>query len=463
MTKNLADLMGARADEKFDLNARFLNEQMVGVLKTLGFDRRYVGAEGAYLIDESGSRTLDLLSGFGVFAVGRNHPRVIAALREVLEARLAGMVQMDVSLLAGLLAERLLATLPDSLDKVFFCNSGTEATEGAIKFARYATRREGLVYCERGYHGLSLGSLSLNGDDLFREGFGPLLPGTHRIPYDDLAALERVLEEQEIAAFFVEPVLGHGVHVPSDEYLPEAARLCRKHGALLVVDEIQTGLGRTGRMWAFEHWAVEPDMVLSAKALSGGFVPVGAIMLRKPVFDALFSNMVRAPVHGSTFSKNDLAMAAGLATLDVIEEEGLVANAEQVGERMLADLRGLVERYSFMHEVRGLGMMQAIEFAAPGGLRHRAAWKLLDAAQKGLFSQLVTVPLFKEHQILSQTASHDLAVVKFLPPLCIDEADRKRVVEAVDAVVADTEQVGGAIWELGKQLAGAALRTKAGR
>ena len=138
-------------------------------------------------------------------------------------------------------------------------------------------------------------------------------------------------------------------------------------------------------------------------------------------------------------------------------------NARKVGEGMLADLRGLVERYAFMHEVRGLGMMQAIEFAAPGGLRHRAAWKLLDAAQKGLFSQLVTVPLFKRHQILSQTASHDLAVVKFLPPLCIDEADRKRVVEAVDAVVADTEQVGGAIWELGKQLAGAALRTKAGR
>jgi len=463
MTKNLADLMSERADEKFDLNARFLNEQMVGVLKTLGFDRHYVGAEGAYLIDESGSRTLDLLSGFGVFAVGRNHPRVIAALREVLEARLAGMVQMDVSLLAGMLAERLLATLPDSLDKVFFCNSGTEAAEGAIKFARYATRREGLVYCERGYHGLSLGSLSLNGDEMFREGFGPLLPGTHRIPYDDLAALERVLEEQEIAAFFVEPVLGHGVHVPSDQYLPEAARLCRKHGALLVVDEIQTGLGRTGRMWAFEHWGVEPDMVLSAKALSGGFVPVGAIMLRKPVFDALFSNMVRAPVHGSTFSKNDLAMAAGLATLDVIEDEGLVANAEKVGEGMLADLRGLVERYSFMHEVRGLGMMQAIEFAPPGGLRHRAAWKLLDAAQKGLFSQLVTVPLFKQHQILSQTASHDLAVVKFLPPLCIDDADRKRVVEAVDTVVADTENVGGAIWDLGKHLAGAALRTRGGR
>ena len=244
MTEKLVDLLAGRGPDKFDLHKRFLNEQMVGVLKTLGFDRHYVGAEGAYLIDDRGERTLDLLSGFGVFAVGRNHPRVIAALQEVLAARLASMVQMDVSLLAGVLAERLLATLPDSLDKVFFCNSGTEAVEGAIKFARYATQREGLVYCERGFHGLSTGSLSLNGDDLFREGFGPLLPGTHRIPYDDLDALERVLSEQEIAAFFVEPVLGHGVHVPSSEYLPEAARLCRRHGALLVASAPPGGRGK---------------------------------------------------------------------------------------------------------------------------------------------------------------------------------------------------------------------------
>jgi ornithine--oxo-acid transaminase len=335
--------------------------------------------------------------------------------------------------------------------------------EAAIKFARYATGRPGIVHCDHAFHGLTLGALSLNGEDIFRDGFGPLLPNTHPIPFDDLEALERVLSRHEIAAFIVEPIQGHGVNVPGADYLREAARLCRDHGALFVADEIQTGMGRTGRFWAIEHWGVEPDMLLAAKALSGGFVPVGAVALSAEVFDAVFSSMVRAPIHGSTFSKNNLAMAAGIATLDVIERENLVENAAKLGESILDDLRALVDRYSFAEAVRGKGMMQAIEFGSPDGLKHRTAWKLLDKAQKGLFSQLVTVPLFKRHRILSQTAGHDLPVVKFLPPLVIGDADRQWIASALDAVIADTENVGGAIWDLGKNLASAALRTKAGR
>jgi len=463
MTHSILDLLQERAGQNFSLHEQYLNTQMVKVLKTIGFDRKYVRASGPYLFDDQGDRYLDLLSGYGVFAVGRNHPDVVRALREVLEAELPGLVQMDVSLLSGILAERFLATLPDSLEKVFFSNSGTEAVEAAIKFARYATGRAGIVHCDHAFHGLTLGSLSLNGEDIFREGFGPLLPDTHRIPFGDLEALERVLSSREIAAFVVEPIQGHGVNVPDDAYLPEAARLCRAHGALFVADEIQTGMGRTGKFWAVEHWGVEPDMLLAAKALSGGFVPVGAVALRRDTFDAVFSSMVRAPVHGSTFSKNNLAMAAGIATLDVIEGEGLVENAARIGEGILDDLRAMVGRYAFVKDVRGLGLMQAIEFAAPDRLKYRAAWKLLDAAQKGLFSQLVTVPLFNRHRILSQTAGHDLAVVKFLPPLVIDDADRKWIVGAVEEVVADTENVGGAIWDLGKNLASAALRSKSGR
>jgi ornithine--oxo-acid transaminase len=463
MATRIRELLKERAGEGLDLHDEHLNSQLVKVLRTLGFDRNYVRAEGAYLFDAEGRRYLDLLSGFGVFGVGRNHPKVVEALGDVLDARLPGMLQLGVSLLAGVLAERLLATLPDSIEKAFFCNSGAEAVEGAIKFSRYATGRPGLVYCEKAFHGLTTGALSLNGDEIFREGFGPLLPDTHRVPFDDLEALEAVLARGDIAAFFVEPIQGHGVNVPSVAYLPEAARLCRNHGALLVVDEIQTGLARTGRMWAFEHWQVEPDIVLAAKALSGGFAPVGAILMRRKIFDALFSNMVRAPVHGSTFSKNDLAMAAGIATLEVIEDEGLVGHAERLGEAILADLRGLAKRHACIAEVRGRGMMQAVEFAPPDSLKHRAAWKMLDAAQKGLFSQLVVVPLFNDHGILSQTAAHDLAVVKFLPPLCIGDEDRRWIVGAMDEVVGATENVGGAIWDLGKNLASAAIRTRSGR
>ena len=205
------------------------------------------------------------------------------------------------------------------------------------------------------------------------------------------------------------------MNLPSDGYLREAAALCRKHGALFVADEIQTGLGRTGRMWAVEHWGVEPDMLLSAKALSGGFAPIGAVAMREPIFDSLFSSLVRAPVHGSTFSKNTLAMAAGLATLEVIREEKLVENAAKIGEALLDDFRDMIERYDFVHAVRGKGMMQAIEFAPPDTLKAKMAWKALDTAQSGLFSQLVIVPLFHDHHILTQTASHHHAVVNLGP------------------------------------------------
>jgi ornithine--oxo-acid transaminase len=459
MSWSIGELLEERAGESFGLHERLLNTQMVRVLKTIGFDRHYVRAEGPYLFDDRGERYLDLLSGWGVFACGRNHPVIKAALREVLELELPNLVQMDVSLLSGLLAERLLATAPGGLEKIFFCNSGTEAVEAAIKFARYSTRREGIVYCDNAFHGLTLGALSLNGEDIFRSGFGPLLPGASEVPFGDLAALEEALRRRDVAAFIVEPIQGHGVHIPDDSYLPEAARLCRKYGTLFVADEIQTGLGRTGRWWAVEHWGVEPDMLLMAKALSGGMVPVGAVALRARVHDALFSNMERAPVHGSTFGKNNLAMAAGLATLQVIEDEDLVGRAARLGEHLRDELAALVDRYEFLHDVRGKGMMIALEFGSPKSLKLKAAWKLLETASTGLFSQLVTMPLLSKHRILTQVAGHQTNVVKLLPPLVVDDDDVSHVVRSVDDVVADCHRVPGAVWDLGKTLAGHALRT----
>lgn len=456
----ILDLIADRLPEKYALHEKYLNGQIVRVLKTIGFDVTYTEAHGQYLFDAQGNRYLDLLSGWGVFAIGRNHPKVVEVLNDVLHSGLPHLVQMDVTVLAGLLAERLRAKMPAGLDKLFFCNSGTEAVEAAIKFARYATKRAKIVYVDRGYHGLSYGSLSINGMEEFREGFGPFLPDCVRIPFDDLPALEQALAGRDVAAFVVEPVIGHGVRIPSDDYLPGAAALCRKHGTLLVADEVQTGLGRTGRFLAVEHWGVEPDMVCIAKALSGGFVPVGAVAVRKWIFDKVFDRMDRAVVHGSTFSKNNLAMAAGLATLEVIEEEKLVENAAMLGEQILGDLQPLVDRFEFLKEVRGLGMMIALEFGRPESLRLRAAWKLLEAANEGLFCQLITIPLFTRQRILSQVAGHGMNVVKFLPPLTLTEADRRWIVSACSEVIADAHQVGGAMWDLGKQLAGAALGMK---
>jgi ornithine--oxo-acid transaminase len=460
MPFDLQQLISERGGEKFPLFDRYLNSQLVRVLKTIGYDVDYVRGEGAHLFDAGGRRYLDLLSGFGVFAMGRNHPTVAAALRQVLDARFAGMVQMDVSLLAGLLAEKLIARLP-YLDKAFFCNSGAEAIEGAIKFARAATRRPKIVYCDHAFHGLTMGALSLNGDELFRSGFEPLLEGCVRVPFNDILALERALKGGDVASFIFEPIQGKGVNLPIDGYLQEAQRLCQRQGTLFIADEIQTGLGRTGAFVACDHWNLTPDMVLLAKALSGGFAPVGAIVMRRAIFDKMFDRMDRAVVHGSTFSKNDMAMAAGLATLAVLEDERLIERAADLGERLIADLRARLGQFEFVKEVRGRGMMIALEFGPPKSLKLRAAYAMLDKANKGLFCQLILIPLFKKHHILAQVAGHAMPVIKLLPPLVIDEADAKWIADALEDVIGESHAL-GAVWDLGRTLAGHALKSRAG-
>jgi len=373
---------------------------------------------------------------------------------------LPNLVQLDVSVLSGLLARELLLTTPENITKMFFCNSGTEAVEAAIKFARFTTKREKIVFCEHGYHGLTMGALSLNGEEIFREGFGPLLPSCSSVPFNDLSALETALSNKDVAGFVVEPIQGKGVNLPDDDYLPEVERLCKKYGTLFVADEVQTGIGRTGKFWAIDHWNVKPDMICMAKALSGGFVPVGAVAMTQKIMDTVYNRMDRAVVHGSTFAKNNLAMAAGLATLHVMEEEKLVENSAVIGTDIINSLNALSGKYEFLKEARGKGMMIAIEFQSPKSLKLKAAWAMLEAANKGLFCQMVTIPLFKEHRILSQVAGHGMNVVKLLPPLMINQKDRDYIVNSFDKVIADTHQIPGSIWDLGKNLASHALKGK---
>lgn len=457
---DVSKMFHERESERSALHTRYLNEQLVRVLKTIGYDVGFKRGEGQYLFDRDGARYLDLLSGFGVFAIGRNHPVLRQALKSVLDADLPNLVQMDVSTLAGILAERLLARAP-YLEKVFFANSGTECVEAAIKFARGATGRTGIVYCDHAYHGLTYGSLSLTDDNNFRGGFGPLLQDCQVIPFNDLEALERALSSRQVAAFIVEPVQGKGVNIPNDEFLPGAAALCRRYGTLFVADEIQSGMGRTGRFLAVEHWNVEPDMVLLSKSLSGGHVPVGAVLARKTVFDKIFNRMDRAVVHGSTFAKNDLAMAAGIATLDVLQAEKLIENADQRGAQIRTALSAMIPKYEMLKEVRGKGLMIGVEFGPPKSLRLKAAWNLLETANKGLFCQLITVPLFKDEKILTQVAGHASHTVKLLPSLTVTEDDCKWIERSFDKVIAASHQVPGAIWSLGKTLIDNAVRKSA--
>lgn len=457
VTRDIADLFAQRERDRYEMHLRHLNGQMVKVLRTIGYDVGFRRGSGQYLYDREGARYLDLLSGFGVFAIGRNHPVLRDALKSVLDSELPNLVQLDVSTLAGILAERLLARVPYA-DKVFFANSGAEVVEAAIKFARMATGRPGIVYCDHAFHGLSYGALSLNGDDIFRNGFEPLLPDCVRVPFNNLAALEETLHSRRMAAFIVEPIQGKGVVLPSDDYLKAAAELCRRYGTLFVADEIQTGLGRTGRFLAVEHWNVEPDMVLVAKSLSGGHVPVGALLAKKNILEKTFDRMDRAVVHGSTFGKNDLAMAAGIATLEVLASEKLIENAARTGERLLHGLAAMTERYELLRSVRGKGLMIGVEFGAPKSLKLKAAWNVLETANKGLFCQLITIPLLKEHHILCQVAGHASPTVKLLPSFVISDGDCDWILNAFDAVVADSHRVPGAIWSLGKTLVGHAMR-----
>src|SRR5689334_21135440 len=460
MSLEIDRLFSEAEADRYALHTRHINEQMVRVLKTIGFDRAYQRGKGQYLYDREGRQYLDLLSGWGVFALGRNHPVVRDTLKKVLDSDLPNLVQMDVSALAGVLAERLLRYVPH-LDKVFFANSGTESVEGSLTFARAATGRDGIVYCSHAFHGLTYGSLSLIGDDIFRAGFGSLLPGCIEVPFNDIAALERALASKTIAAFIVEPIQGKGVTIPEDDYLRNALELCRKHGTLFIADEVQTGLGRTGRFLACEHWGIEPDIVLLSKSLSGGQVPVGAVLTRKWIFDKVFDRMDRAVVHGSTFAKNDLAMAAGLATLEVIEAEGLMQNAERLGARLLSTFGRMIERHELVKEVRGKGLMIGIEFGAPRSLKLKASWNLLETANSGLFCQLIVIPLLKEHRILSQVAGHGNHTIKLLPPLIITEEDCDWIERSFEAVIADAHRVPGAIWSLGKTLVENAARARA--
>jgi ornithine--oxo-acid transaminase len=452
-------LIDRREPDRYRLHKQHMNETMVRVLQTLGFDVGFRSGHGQYLVDRDGEVYLDLLSGWGVFAIGRNHPDLRGALSQVLASDLPNLVQMDVSLLAALLAERLIGFVP-WLDKVFFTSSGAEAVEAAIKFSRCATGRAGIVHCSHSFHGLTYGALSLNGDSIFKDRFGPLLPGCAEIPFDDLGALEQALSRRDCAAFFVEPIQGKGVNIPGDDYLRHAAALCGKYGTLLVADEIQTGLGRTGRFLAVEHWGVEPDMVLLAKALSGGHVPVGAVLTRKWIFDTVFDRMDRAVIHGSTFAKNDLAMAAGLATLDVIEAEDLIGRAARLGARLVAAFEAMAARYELVHSVRGKGLMIGIELGPPRSLALKASWNLLESVTPGLFCQLVTIPLFKDHKILIQVAGHANHTLKLLPALVITDADCDRIEKCFDAVIAESHKVPGAVWSLGKTLADQALKAR---
>jgi len=457
MSFSLAETIKRRQPDQYALYGRHINPKLTRVLGIIGFDKIWVKGEGAYLWDADGERYLDLLAGYSTYNLGRDHPTVRRALEEALELRRPNLVKMDCPLLAGLLAEELVTRMPPGLDTVFFANSGADAVDTALKFARAATRRPRVLYLDHAFHGVMLGTLSVNGGEQFRKGFGALMPGFDKLPADDAVALERELRRGDVAAFVVEPIQGKSVHVPDDAYLPAVQRLCRRYGTVFVCDEVQVGMGRSGRFLCGEHWGLEPDVVTLAKSLGGGFMPVSATIMRRSIHDRVYSRLDRCHVHSTTFGENELAMAAGLATLHVMDEEGLVERAAALGDRLIAGLGELRGRHEMIADVRGKGLIVGIEFRPPRALALKAAWAAAEAAQKGLFAQFVVMSLMRDHHILTQVGGPDVNIIKLLPPLIIGDEEVDAVIAAFDAVLTEAASVRGSVWRQSGRLIKQAL------
>jgi ornithine--oxo-acid transaminase len=455
MTFDLKEIIAARLGENYELHEKHLNRTLVQAQRVIGFDKVYARAEGAYLYDMDNQPYLDFLSGYSVFNIGRNHPVVKKAIRDVLDLDLPNMVQMDCSLLSGLLAEAITKRTPPHLDAVFFCNSGTEAMEGAIKFARAATGRKRMVSLASAFHGLSVGSLSLMGCESFTEGFGPLMEGFDaRVPLDDIDELDRQLRSRDVAAFVIETVQGKGCQTSKTDFFPRAQELCR------ISDEVQTGLGRTGKMFGFQHWNLEPDVITLAKTLSGGYVPCGAIVTRRDIYQKTFSRMDRCVVHSTTFGRNNLAMACGLASLEVIDNENLIENSAKTGALLMEKVDALKAKHSFIKEVRGKGLMIGIEFHEPSEFKLKMAWKLLHKIDKVLFAQMIVTQMLSKHRILTQVAGHAMDVMKILPPLIVGEKEVDMFVNALDDVLSECRKFPGPMWELGNNFVRAVLSSR---
>lgn len=396
-----------------------VNPDLARVIRITGLGTLEDRAEGTRVWDHEGAEYLDMAGGYGMFSLGHRHPEVVQAVSEQLH-RMPMSAKVFLSPVMARLAAALAEVAPGALQYAFFCNSGTEAVEGALKLARLATGRTGFVATHGAFHGKSTGGLAVSGRPGYREPFQPLMPGVEHVPFGDLEALEQVVGP-DTAAVILEPVQGEGgIHLAPDGYLQGVREICTRKGALMVADEVQTGLGRTGRLFAVEHWGVEPDLLVLAKALGGGVMPIGAILGTPEVWKAFRG---RPLIHTSTFGGNQLACAAGLATLRILQRDRLAERAETEGTWFLDRLRELVARHpDLCAQARGLGLMIGLELTQEryGG---------------SIISEMA------HRRVIAVYTLNQPRVIRFEPPLTVSRQDLERTLEALEASIQRTREV----------------------
>lgn len=428
-----------------ELYKQYVNPGLVGIMSLIGFDKQYVRAEGAFVWDAEGNQYLDFLGGYGALNLGHNPERVWFAVNKVRER--PNILQAALNQLAGALAANIAYLAPGDLERTFFCNSGAEAVEGALKLAKaYDRARNKIIYAQNSFHGKSIGALSVTGRDKYRRPFYPLLSDCIEIPFGDADALENALKNEAAAALILEPIQGEGgVNVPPIGYLKQARALCEKYKTLLIVDEIQTGFGRTGTIFACEHEKVEPDILCIAKSLGGGVMPVGAYITTKKIWDSVYGGLDNYAIHTSTFGGNSLAMAAGLAAISEIVEKNLAEEAAKKGEYMMDRLRSLPDKRNLIKDIRGKGLLIGIEFNQPsGGLMDKISSGSISKISNEYLGSLVAGELLNKYRIITAYTLNNPNVVRLEPPLIVSYKDIDLVVEAIGSIM--EKGIGGVLF-----------------
>ena len=417
------------------LSKRHVHPKLLHMFEIAGMDAVFTRATGAHLWTEDGRRFLDLLSGGGVHFIGRNHPHVRAALRDVLGMDLPNLSVANASVLGGLLAERLISLAGPQFQKVVFANSGAEATEICVRFTRQATGRRRYLYLDGAFHGRTYAAVSMCGFDEMKITADPLMPTCTPLPRNDIDTLRRELAYGDVAAFVVEPVQGMTCEVVSAEYLREAQELCAQYGTVLVMDEVQTGLGRLGHWFGCHGTGVQPDMLTVSKTLSGGQAPVSAVLLTQDIYDRVYAAFKSGPIYISTFAENNLAMAAGLATLDVLEDLDAPNRARALSDKIRNGLQDLADRYDVIDRITGQGLIIGVTFKSSANLALRVQQTLMGAVEPGAFAAAVHIDLHRRG-ILVQIPGFNLNMIKILPPVILDDDDVRWFLRAFEEVLA---------------------------
>lgn len=404
-------------DETIEKYRNYVNPSMANLLKFSGFAIPEKDASGCYIRDIAGNEYLDCVGGYGAFSLGHLHPRVVQAVKEQLEKEALKSHYFMSTELADL-CELLSEVTPGNLQYSFICNSGTEAVEGALKAARAHTGRPGFVGAINGFHGKTFGGLSVSGREVYKSQFYPLLPEVKHVPFGDTQAMAEAVDEKT-AAVILEVVQGEGgVIIPPDGYLPEVRRICDERGALLILDEVRTAFGRTGAMFASEHYNVVPDIVTMAKALGGGVMPVAAFSAKPEIWHSLFDK--NPYLHSSTFGGNPLACAAAIAAIQTTIDEDLVDRSAWLGEKLLSELSKIAARYpKVIKEVRGKGLLAGIEFTVDD------------------FAALV-ITVCGKHKLLVAYSLNNPKVIRIEPPLIITPDELDRAIEIIDLAISET-------------------------